>query len=302
MLETTLAAPESSTHDGPWPAFAPTASGARDATAAARLRAVERVIHAMHTRFREPLSVEALARVALFSPFHFDRFFAQITGVPPLRFLAAIRIQQAKRLLLLTAFPVARIAGEVGYNSLGTFTRQFTTYVGVSPSRFRRSAAEASRCCTAAVHACAPEPHTVGEGVQVEARVPEGFAGLVFLGLFSSSLPRSLPVGCVVAQGTGTTRIAPVPDGRYFLFAAGIAPGGGVTESLLCGDAPRGRVGPFTVRDGRAREPVRMELRAPAPTDAPLLLALPFAFAARMQKRRGGEPDHRQTVHAEEPA
>lgn len=300
MPEITLAAPEPITRETPWPAFVPGVSGARDATAAARLRAVERVIAAMHTRFREPLSVEALARVALFSPYHFDRFFAQITGVPPLRFLAAIRIQQAKRLLLLTSYPVARIAGEVGYNSLGTFTRQFTSYVGVSPSRFRRSAEEVSRCCTAAVHACAPLPQTAGEGVQVEARVPDGFAGLVFLGVFSSSLPRSLPIGCVVAEGTASTRIAPVPDGRYFLFGAGITPGGGVAESLLCGDAPRGRTGPFTVRDGRVREPVRIELRPPALTDAPLLLALPFAFAARMQKRRTAEKE--STVHAEEAA
>jgi AraC family transcriptional regulator len=304
MTETMLAAPETLTHELPRRPFAPTASGARDTTAAARLQAVERVIDAMHARFREPLSVEALARVALFSPFHFDRFFAQITGVPPLRFLAAIRIQQAKRLLLLTHYPVARIAGEVGYNSLGTFTRQFTMYVGVSPSRFRRSAEEVSRSCTAAVHACrAPEPLVAaGEGVPVDARVPDGFDGLVFLGVFASSLPRSLPVGCAVAEGTGRAHIAPVPDGRYFLFAAGIAPGGGVAEALLCGDAPRGRSEPFTVRDGRVREPVRIELRPPAPTDAPLLLALPFAFAARMQKRRGGEMETRQTVHAEEPA
>lgn len=286
-----------------WPAFAPVSSGARDGTAAARLRAVERVIAAMHTRFREPLTVESLARVALFSPFHFDRFFAQITGVPPLRFLAAVRIQQAKRLLLLTSYPVARIAGEVGYNSLGTFTRQFTLYVGVSPSRFRRSAEEVSRRCTAAAHACrASEPlAAAGDGVRVEVRVPEDFTGLVFLGAFASALPRSLPVACTVAEGTGTAHLAPVPDGRYLLFGAGIAPGGTVAESLLCGDAPRGRGGPFTVRDGRVREPVRIELRPPAVTDAPLVLALPFAFAARMEKRRG-ELDVRETIHAEEAA
>lgn len=48
-----------------------------------------------------------------------------------------MRIFQAKRLLLTTSLKVTDVSFSVGYNSLGSFTNQFTGSVGVSPGKFR---------------------------------------------------------------------------------------------------------------------------------------------------------------------
>src|SRR5215813_8881373 len=101
-------------------------------------RAVERVIAAMHANLGEQLTIDDMARVALFSKFHFSRIFLRVTGVSPGRFLAALRLEQAKRLLASTTFNVADISMHVGYTSVGTFSSRFTRSVGVSPTTYRR--------------------------------------------------------------------------------------------------------------------------------------------------------------------
>ena len=105
--------------------------------AAERRAAVVRAIGAMRAGLARPQPLAALARSALFSPFYFHRIFHQITGLTPARFLAALRMAEARRLLLQTGIPVRRIAEQVGYASPGTFCTQFSRMAGLSPARFR---------------------------------------------------------------------------------------------------------------------------------------------------------------------
>jgi AraC family transcriptional regulator len=100
--------------------------------------AIARVIRFMHDRLDEPMTVEDLARTARFSKFHFTRLFRRETGYSPSRFLARLRIEEAKRLLASTSMRVADVSCQVGYASVGTFTTRFTTCVGVSPMRYRQ--------------------------------------------------------------------------------------------------------------------------------------------------------------------
>ena len=115
-------------------------SACREDTLAAHRRAVERVITTARERLCEPLSLRDISRVAYISTFHFNRVFHQITGLPPAKFISAMRLDEAKRLLLTTQLSVTDICYEVGYNSLGTFTRRFTELVGLGPRQFRRLA------------------------------------------------------------------------------------------------------------------------------------------------------------------
>ena len=101
--------------------------------------AVERAIKCIWERYNEPLSLADLARSAILSRFHFSRIFKDATGVSPGRFLSAVRIYQAKRMLLNTPLKVTDVSFAVGYNSLGSFTNHFTDSVGISPGRFRRA-------------------------------------------------------------------------------------------------------------------------------------------------------------------
>src|ERR1044072_8789445 len=106
-------------------------------TIASHRRAVERVITTARERLCEPISLRDMSRVAYISEFHFNRVFHRITGLPPNKFISAMRLDEAKRLLLNTNLSITDICFEVGYNSLSTFTRRFTQQVGLGPREFR---------------------------------------------------------------------------------------------------------------------------------------------------------------------
>src|SRR5262245_49832722 len=106
-------------------------------TVASHRRAVERVITTARERLCEPISLRDMSRVAYLSEFHFNRVFHEITGLPPAKFISAMRLDEAKRLLLNTNLNITDICFEVGYNSLSTFTRRFTQRVGLGPREFR---------------------------------------------------------------------------------------------------------------------------------------------------------------------
>src|SRR4051794_13944160 len=94
-------------------------------------RAVRRAIVSMRADVSRQLGIEDLARVALLSTAHFSRTFRRVTGIPPGRFLTAVRLQEAKRLLASTSLHIAEVSGRVGYRSVGTFSSRFTRSVGV---------------------------------------------------------------------------------------------------------------------------------------------------------------------------
>ena len=109
----------------------------RASTMRSHHESVDRVITAMRSRIDEPLSLQSMARIGFASRFHFNRTFRQITGIPPSQFLYALRLDAARRLLTETQRKIIDICYDVGYNSVGTFTRRFTDALGVSPSTFR---------------------------------------------------------------------------------------------------------------------------------------------------------------------
>jgi AraC-like DNA-binding protein len=87
--------------------------------------------------FAAPLDVAALARVAHVSPAHFARQFRAVFGETPHRYLRRRRIERAMELLRDTDRPVTEVSIDVGFASLGTFSRTFSAVVGESPSGYR---------------------------------------------------------------------------------------------------------------------------------------------------------------------
>lgn len=92
----------------------------------------------MDRDYAAPLDVDALARLAHTSPAHFIRTFRLVFGETPHRYLQRRRVERAMYLLRSTDLSVTEICFEVGFSSLGTFSRTFTAIVGESPSAHRR--------------------------------------------------------------------------------------------------------------------------------------------------------------------
>lgn len=230
-----------------------------------------------------------MSRVAYLSTFHFNRVFHQITGLPPAKFIAAMRLEEAKRLLLNTNRSITDICFEVGHNSLSTFTRRFTQRVGLGPREFRYLA---ERITPASVESlCAHYAELTGRATlspSVEGFVdpPQQDCGPIFVGLFPAHIPQSRPVGGALLTWPGAFRIGPVPDGTYHLLAAAL-PRLADTLGYLLPDSASLSVGtwngPVIVRQGRANGLFTISLRPMALTDPPLLISLPFLLAGTLK-------------------
>lgn len=265
----------------------PGARGHAD-TLACHRQAVERVIRTMRERMSEDLSLEEMADIARMSPYHFLRTFRGLTGIPPSQFLSALRLEAAKRLLLTTDRSVTDICYEVGYNSLGTFTTRFTQLVGLPPGQLRLLSESFTAASAGELLTLGMSPQDA-EGPAITGHVDAGraSAGLIFLGLFEKAIPQERPVSCAILARPGRYRIEIPGDGRFFVFAAGLAHIEKPLDYLMCGGSIRGvgQAGPLEIRGEEVRGETDFTLRPPNLLDPPLLVTLPLLIDERLAEK-----------------
>lgn len=100
-------------------------------------RRLLRARDAMDRAYAEPLDVAAVAAVANISEAHFIRCFRATFGETPHRYLQRRRVERSMFLLRETGRSVTDICLDVGFASLGTFSRTFRQIVGETPSAYR---------------------------------------------------------------------------------------------------------------------------------------------------------------------
>ncbi len=87
----------------------------------------------------QSLSIDAVAREASMSTFHFIRTFSALFGTTPHQYRIASRLERARHLLVLGDRSVTEVCMEVGFESPPTFSTLFARRTGVAPSEYRRS-------------------------------------------------------------------------------------------------------------------------------------------------------------------
>ena len=100
-------------------------------------RRLLRARDAMDRDFADRLDLAALAKLAHFSEGYFSRTFRKTFGETPHRYLQRRRIERAMALLRDPDSSVTEVGLQVGFESLGAFSRAFLAVVGVSPSQYR---------------------------------------------------------------------------------------------------------------------------------------------------------------------
>jgi AraC family transcriptional regulator len=100
---------------------------------------VNRVIDYVRAHLNQPLSLDELAGVAFFSPYHFHRIFTAITGETVSFFTNRLRLEKAARLLKYSEDSATNIALECGFSSSSTFSRAFKQYFGTSPREYKKT-------------------------------------------------------------------------------------------------------------------------------------------------------------------
>jgi AraC-like DNA-binding protein len=91
----------------------------------------------MDRAYAEPLDVRAVAAAAHLSGAYFTRSFRAAFGETPHRYLQRRRVERAMFLLRETERNVTDICFDVGFTSLGTFSRMFHEIVGETPTDYR---------------------------------------------------------------------------------------------------------------------------------------------------------------------
>lgn len=247
----------------------------RDSTLRSHCESVERVIAAMRGQLDQPMTLRELARIGFASPYHFNRTFRQITGVPPLQFLYALRLEAAKRMLSETQKKVIDICYEVGYSSVGTFTRRFADVLGVSPVRFRKLTGGRCNSSHAATNGLPGSPLQQGPSFSGYITAPGDFRGVIAIGLFTTRIPQGKPVSCTLVQSDGMYRMERVPEGEFYLFAVGLKKSSDASVYFDYENALRAGGQQIQITGKSVRGVTSLHLRPPTSFDPPLLLILP---------------------------
>ncbi|MDX2006132.1 MAG: AraC family transcriptional regulator [Meiothermus sp.] len=91
----------------------------------------------MESSFLERPDLDTLAGLVELSPHHFLRLFKAQFGLPPYQYLVQRRLRHAAHLLRTTGADVTDVCFDLGFESLGSFSRSFKEKFGVSPSSYR---------------------------------------------------------------------------------------------------------------------------------------------------------------------
>jgi YesN/AraC family two-component response regulator len=107
----------------------------QEATAEAPVITRARAFIAEH--FAEEIALTDVARAVNTSPFYFCKLFKAATGLTFTDYLARVRVETVKQILLNPHKRVSEAAYEAGFQSLSQFNRVFRRIAGEAPSTYR---------------------------------------------------------------------------------------------------------------------------------------------------------------------
>lgn len=103
-------------------------------SAGSHLSQIARATDWIRTHYSEHVSIDDLAGLADMSVTSFHRHFKAITAMSPLQYRTQMRLQEARRLMLVDADNASTIALGVGYESVSQFSRDYRRMFGMPPA------------------------------------------------------------------------------------------------------------------------------------------------------------------------
>ncbi|RSB86878.1 AraC family transcriptional regulator [Rhizobium sophoriradicis] len=202
--------------------------------------------------------------------------FNRLTGIPPMTFHNAERLEIAKRLLVFEGMPVTEVCYEIGYESLGSFITKFTRWVGISPGAYGQAMREVG-FLSIFMHAVRTRMYPRGaptEAVDVRLMLPpRQFAHCLLVAVFRRPFPAGNPMAWrFIPPMRQRTKFDGALSG-YCLAAS--VPRWPRLEELVCfRPALVGRE-TITTLDNE----VKLQLNPPTIFDPPITLAVPVLFS-----------------------
>ncbi|GJM26540.1 MAG: AraC family transcriptional regulator [Phycisphaerae bacterium] len=96
-----------------------------------------RVLVHIQSSLDDALSLEELASISCFSPYHFHRVFKGMVGESVMQHVRRLRMERAALRLVHTDQAITHVAFDAGYEALEAFSRAFRSMFDISPSEYR---------------------------------------------------------------------------------------------------------------------------------------------------------------------
>lgn len=100
---------------------------------------ISKVLEYIQLNLSGELSLEKIAEIANYSPFHFHRVFTEFVGETPKQYIIRLRLERiAHYLKVFPSLSISELADKSGLSSLSTFSRAFKNYFGMSAEAYRK--------------------------------------------------------------------------------------------------------------------------------------------------------------------
>ncbi|WP_409305943.1 AraC family transcriptional regulator [Peribacillus sp. SCS-155] len=100
---------------------------------------MQQIVDYIEENLHEQVTLEGLAKLANFSPFHFHRVFQAMVGESVMDYVRKRRLTRAAERLYYSGDKVIDIAFDTGFQYQESFNRSFKKLYGVSPKQYRDS-------------------------------------------------------------------------------------------------------------------------------------------------------------------
>lgn len=100
---------------------------------------ISKAISFINENLHETFLIEDIAKSINMSISSFHKHFKAITGISPLQYSKKLKLLEAKRLITLENMDIEGAAFYVGYQSTSQFNREYSSYFGMAPGRYKKS-------------------------------------------------------------------------------------------------------------------------------------------------------------------
>ncbi len=100
---------------------------------------LSRSLSYINEAYTKDIRIPELAKMENISPSRYNVLFREVTGMPPVKYIAKLRMQNACELLVSTDLAVKQIGMTVGYSDPHFFSKQFKLHMGASPAEYREN-------------------------------------------------------------------------------------------------------------------------------------------------------------------
>ena len=100
-------------------------------------RRIEYSRYLIEQRLAERVRMGEIAAEVGLSPSRFEHLFRSVVGTSPLRYLRALRIERARRLLEETSLPIKDVMQQAGCTDKSHFSKDFRARFGVGAREYR---------------------------------------------------------------------------------------------------------------------------------------------------------------------